>query len=537
MISRRRFLDAAVGAALLAGCEREKSRVVPGEITGASFRRGHRLWQGGRFPVAAETLRCDVAVVGGGIAGLAAARRLDRGGTRNIALLELEDEAGGNSAFSANAVSAYPWGAHYVTLPAEEAGEVIALYEELGLITGRDGAGRPIYDERALVMDPPERLWMLGRWQEGLSPKLGASDVELRELAAFQRETRRLRDARGADGRRAFAIPVDRSSRDPEWLALDKITMGEWLDARGWRSPRLRWFVDYACRDDFGATLDQVSAWGALHYYAARNGIAANAETDAVLTWPEGNGFLTRRLREGLEDRVHSACLAWRVEAKPGGGSVIVDAWDFRLERPVRWEARAAVVCTPLHVTRRVVPALRERRLAPPPDPAPWVVVNLTLDRRPAGQGFALAWDNVLYDSRSLGYVVATHQRLDRPGADAPTVLTWYQPLCDGPLGPERVRAMERTHADWCELALADLRRAHPDIDRSVQRADVRVWGHGMTRPAPGWTWGGSREQWAEPLGTIHFAHSDLSGISIFEEAYTRGVLAAEAVAAQMAAV
>jgi hypothetical protein len=31
-------------------------------------------------------------------------------------------------------------------------------------------------------------------------------------------------------------------------------------------------------------------------------------------------------------------------------------------------------------------------------------------------------------------------------------------------------------------------------------------------------------------LGNIHFAHSDLSGISLFEEAYTRGVAAAHAV-------
>ena len=96
---------------------------------------------------------------------------------------------------------------------------------------------------------------------------------------------------------------------------------------------------------------------------------------------------------------------------------------------------------------------------------------------------------------------------------------------------------MERGHADWCEMALADLRRAHPEIDRAVLRADVRVWGHGMTRPAPGWMWGGARESWAEPLGAIHFAHSDLSGISLFEEAYTRGVLAADAVRAQLAAI
>ena len=47
-----------------------------------------------------------------------------------------------------------------------------------------------------------------------------------------------------------------------------------------------------------------------------------------------------------------------------------------------------------------------------------------------AGNGFPLAWDNVIYNSRALGYVTATHQS----GIDyGPTVLTWYDALCDQP--------------------------------------------------------------------------------------------------------
>jgi hypothetical protein len=39
----------------------------------------------------------------------------------------------------------------------------------------------------------------------------------------------------------------------------------------------------------------------------------------------------------------------------------------------------------------------------------------------------------------------------------------------------------------------------------------------------------------AQPAGAIHFAHSDLSGFSVFEEAYTRGVQAAKAAAHRLA--
>jgi hypothetical protein len=50
-----------------------------------------------------------------------------------------------------------------------------------------------------------------------------------------------------------------------------------------------------------------------------------------------------------------------------------------------------------------------------------------------------------------------------------------------------------------------------------------------MVRPTKGFVTGRARAEAALPLGRIHFAHSDLSGISIFEEAQYHGVRAARA--------
>ena len=63
-----------------------------------------------------------------------------------------------------------------------------------------------------------------------------------------------------------------------------------------------------------------------------------------------------------------------------------------------------------------------------------------------------------------------------------------------------------------------------------VRRIDVMLWGHAMVRPRPGLIWGGARQEAALPRGRIHPAHSDLSGMALFEEAQYRGVLAAETV-------
>jgi hypothetical protein len=158
------------------------------------------------------------------------------------------------------------------------------------------------------------------------------------------------------------------------------------------------------------------------------------------------------------------------------------------------------------------------------------MVANLTLKDRPkpgSPRDFPLAWDNVLYESPSLGYVVATHQRgIDR----GPTVLTYYYPLCDENPRAARTRLLETDWHGWAEIALTDLSRAHPDIRSLVERLDVMRWGHAMIRPRTGFMWGQARREGAKPFRSIHFAHSELSGVALFEEAFDVGLRVADEV-------
>ena len=57
--------------------------------------------------------------------------------------------------------------------------------EMQGVVTGVDSTGRPEYREEYLCHDPEERLFLHGRWQEGLVPQLGVSKAERDEIAAF----------------------------------------------------------------------------------------------------------------------------------------------------------------------------------------------------------------------------------------------------------------------------------------------------------------------------------------------------------------
>jgi phytoene dehydrogenase-like protein len=519
-LNRRSFLLGAAATAATAAipsCLRPSAPPITGELLGASYALGHRLRAGG-LPAPTSERKTTVAIVGGGISGLSAGWKLAKAGVDDFEILELESECGGTSRFGDSAVSRYPWGAHYVPLPSEDARAVRELFAELGVIERHDERGNPVYKEEYLCFAPQERLFLHGRWQEGLLPIVGAKRSDLDEYARFQELVAHYRSLRGADGLKAFTTPMELSSRDPELHALDGRSMATFLEERGFRSPLLRWYVDYACRDDFGCRAADVSAWAGIHYFASRGG-----DESAIVTWPEGNGWLAARLRERLAARIRTDMLVFRV-----AGDGTVDAYDARDDRSVRIRADQVIFAAPKHVAPFVCEALPDRRVAADREfqYAPWLVANLELASFPEERrGAAISWDNVIYDSDSLGYVVATHQSL-RTHLDR-TVFTYYYPLT-GPPDRERQRLLDTPWQTWAEAILHDLEKPHPDIRRIVRRIDVFRWGHAMVRPRTTFVWGEARARAAEPFGRVAFAHSDLSGFALFEEAQYRGVAAAE---------
>lgn len=467
-----------------------------------------------------------VAILGAGIAGLSAAWALERAGFSDFLLLELEDAPGGTARSGVSPVTPYPWGAHYVPVPPPGNRPLIALLEEIGAVAGRDAQGHPEYAEHVLCREPQERLFFKGEWYEGLYPRIGAGPEDLRQLAAFEAAMSRHAAWRDARGRRAFAIPRASSADAAELRALDRSSMADYMDAHGWDSPRLRWFVEYACRDDFGATLRQTSAWAGIHYFAAR---LEGSEDDpaAFLTWPEGNGRLVAHMARLAGGRLRLGATVLDVE--PGRDAVGVVYQDERRRETLRLRARHAIFALPRFLASRVIAPWRA---SPPAFLAEtvygsWMVANLTLRDRPRSRGFALAWDNVLYDSQSLGYVVATHQATRD---DGPSVWTYYLPLVDDDPRLARERLLRTRWEDWVSFILADLGRAHRGLRDLVERIDVYLWGHAMVRPRPGFLWSEALVAGGRPLGRVHFAHTDLSGMALFEEAQYHGIRAAEAV-------
>jgi NAD(P)-binding Rossmann-like domain len=490
-LSRRAFF----GAPALIGLVRKTDRKITGGFVNDSFRLGHQLRDHATIASPRELKFVSVVIVGGGMAGLNAAWHLDKRGFHDFVLLEMEYQAGGNSRSGENEVSKFPWAAHYVPVPAK--GESLAreLFEELGVY--RDGK----WDERMLCFDPQERLFINGHWQEGIEPEDGATS---RDRGQYRQFLDKIREFRSTG---QFTVPMERGAQPSP---LDRISIADWLAQQRLDSAPLRWYVNYACRDDYGALAKDTSAWAGIQYFASRE-----PEEKGPLTWPEGNGWIAARLTEKLKGYIHSLAAVYRV-ARTGRQLRVLTGHTEYIADAVIWAA-------PTFLASYLIDG------APRADGfqySPWLTANLTLDRIPQQKNAEPAWDNVIYDSPALGYVNATHMNLashvDR------TVWTYYWSFAELAPADARRLLLAKDWNYWKEAILNDLARAHPDIRQCVAHIEIMRIGHAMARPSPGFLFSEHRARWLKPQGNIFSANSDLSGFSIFEEAQYRGVEAAK---------
>ncbi len=276
-------VPATAGGAAHRGLDRRR-RPRPRPSSPRTGTRGPDSWE-----------RASVVIVGAGVAGLSAAWALDRAGVGDFLVLELEDAAGRDGALRSRRGHA--------------------------LSVGR--ALRPRSRSRATA-----RWWRCSRRRApspAAIPRAGPSTRKTSSAA-----TRRSACSSAASGTKAStrAWPPPRRT-SPSWprFEADMRRWAGWRDARGRRAfdlprargtdaggdPRPRRAVDgplparprlgigaaalvrrVRCRDDFGATLAQTSAWAGIHYFAARLGDSGHAAD--FLTWPEGNGRLVSRL-------------------------------------------------------------------------------------------------------------------------------------------------------------------------------------------------------------------------------------------------
>lgn len=489
----------------------------PGNLIDQS-ERGHKLRAAINVPPS-RSEKVPVLIVGGGVTGLLTGYYLKQSGFNNFKILEMNDEIGGNSAYGQNLITSYPWGAHYIPLPNPENRPLIDFCIKMGLATEDPKTLKLDFFEENLCHDPQERLFIKGEWQESLLPSKNITSSETAQLKRFHELVEIYKYKRGRDKKFAFDIPVMESSQDPEFLSLDNITFADFLKSNGLRSEAMDWYMNYCTLDDYGMGIDTVSAWAGMHYFCSRRPLG-QYDDHKIMTWPEGNGFIVKKLMKILLPHIQANCAVTRVisdKNKP----VKCHVFNFENSKMTEFESKQLVFAAPQFLSKYLFANKELNPDVSADDYYSWLVANITVNLTPA-QFQALHWDNVRYGMESLGYVHARHQEL-RGRPDSKTVLTLYWPLYAKDMSATDIRKKISTFKwnDWAPKVERELEALHPGIATSIEKMDIKIHGHAMIGPKLGRMKKVFSGQWKVRRNeNVFFAHTDNSGMSLFEEAH-----------------
>ena len=279
-----------------------------------------------------RSVEADVAVIGGGIAGLVAARNLARAGASAV-VLEARDRVGGrtlNADLGEGKVVEI--GGQWVG-PTQD--RLAALAGELGIETF------PTYIDGQNVLELGGRL----RRYSGTIPRLNPFSLGEIEVA------RRRLDALGRK------VPLEAPWAAPKADRLDAVTLSSWL-RRALHTGAARRLVEIAVRTVWGADAADISLLYALWYMRAGGGFDSLLDTEGGAQQDRfvgGSQLIALRLAEELGDRVALSAPVRRVEYADGGVTVSADGLDVRARTAI--VAMAPPLCDRLEWAPELPPA------------------------------------------------------------------------------------------------------------------------------------------------------------------------------------
>ena len=173
------------------------------------------------------------------------------------------------------------------------------------------------------------------------------------------------------------------------------------------------WYMNYCCRDDYGATTDQTSAWAGIQYFASREP-EKRVRSHGRRKWLDRSQAPARARREVRANRSNGP------PNRGKGTRLRVFAGD------IEYQAEFVIFAAPTFLAPYLIEGMSALRDF---EYSPWLTANLTLERIPETYGGDPTWDSVFMDSPTLGYVDATHQTLRTRLIDS---MDFYWALADG---------------------------------------------------------------------------------------------------------
>lgn len=458
---------------------------------------GHLVFESQNWPTS-EELSTETLIVGGGIAGLAAAAQLKG---RDFRLCELSDRLGGTSCYHEHDQTKFAQGAHYdLAYPANYGEEVLGLLEQLNIIefeTWKDSWS--FKDQQHIISGRREsRCFINGQYREEVLPAGELYDQFIKLIEQYSGEMRMPTRLIGAD-----------------FVELNKISFLEFLNQKLSLTPDFIRGLDYHMLDDWGGTAAQVSALAGVHYFACR---PYYKQVVDLFSPPEGNGYFINKLASLHQKELMTGHLVSQISKTDAGFvSTVVDIEGKAVKKI---SSKNVIYAGQKHALKYIMPDQYEHFAAT--QYAPWLVLNFVLNDQLGAMGY---WQNemLMEDTTFMGFVDSSMQHT---ALQKHRVLTAY--YCLPPESREDLRNAEANKAVIVEKTVGYLNAYFDqDITDMIQHVYIKVMGHAMPVPVPGYLFNDRNEN--RRYQGFTFAGVDNGRLPLLFEAMDSGIQAVKA--------
>lgn len=469
--SRRDFIKFVVAGSVASGCPIDKALFPDPEadppstyVEGEKFAICHQVRDSHSFPTPDATRKVDIAIVGGGMAGLSAAYFLQG---KDWLLLEKEDHFGGNAYQEEYAGQPYSTGAAYDFRDSYSD----HLAKEIGLNLLPIDMPDPTVDNGVYTPDT---------WRTGLS-QLPYSKATVASFKKFSEDILKL---------------------DPRKDILDLDSKPFTDITRAYAPEITKWWDAYGLSNWGAATQDTTAYIGVsdAHYL-----IKGEDSTRVIL--PGGLGCISHRLVDVMKPKYGERMLggATVISIIPNANSVRVTY--VKEDKLTAVDARVVLMCSPKFIASRIVAglpddqkqAMRRMRYAPVP------MINMIFDKPIYRKGY----DNWCPGNSFTDFIVADWTIRKLPGYKPKyEILTFYSTLRKS----ERAVLLEESGCkEFAGKVLRDFQKLLPEF--KVDPIEIHLYrrGHAMLMAVPG-QYTKNRMIASRPMERIFFGNSDSGG-------------------------